>query len=114
MGLVHGTTPTRVQKNRAVYRLAAMGFPAMTYTRAEKLVTMIAEALGVPLPETMAERNQMIVRFSQQPAKITHDIAPREFRPLQISKPMLEAMARAHAYHEPLSLPEKLALEAKR
>lgn len=112
--MAHAVTITIHQKRKAAHRLCLLGFAAAEYTPLDKLVTMIAKAIGMPLPANMAERNLMIIAFSQRHAKILHDLEPRPFVPLTLSKQMLEAIERAHAWHAPLSLVERLAMEGKR
>jgi hypothetical protein len=66
------------------------------------------------LPSSMEDRTLLVRAFAQRESFLQRDgIEPREFVPLVLSKPMLEAMERAHELYVIPSLPDRLEAEKR-
>lgn len=92
------TEVSMMDEYRSVTKLKTLGFAAHHHIDRKRLYKLVAEAVKIPLPNNLGARRKMLVNFAHDGEK-TPVPGPREFKPLVVSKPLQEAIARAHEYH---------------
>ena len=104
--MTHSILVTKYQRRKAAERLAAYGEYMSKDAPLEELAAAIARATKMTLPDDLTLRNLIVRAFSEERpvAWVLRGVEVREWKPLVLSKPMLEALERAHAWHAHPSL----------
>lgn len=108
------TLITNYLRRKAANRLKSLGYKANADSSLQELAEAVAKVRGMVLPSSMEDRTLLVRAFAQRESFLQRDgIEAPKFVPLVLSKPMLEAMARAHELYVIPSLPDRLEEERR-
>lgn len=95
-------------RKKAAGRLRALGRKVDRDSTMAELSAAVASVRGIRAPSDMAERTMLVRSFAQAPFVVQVDVERIPFVPLRLSKPMLEAIERAHELYAIPSLMDRL------
>lgn len=108
------TLITNYLRRKAANRLRALGHEVDQDSTLQELAEAVAKVRGMRLPADMQDQTLLVRAFAQRQGFLPHQgIQERKFVPLKLSKPMLEAMERAHELYIIPSLPDRLETEKR-
>jgi hypothetical protein len=100
-------------RRKAANRLRSLGHEVDGNSTLQELAEAVAKVRGMVLPSSLEDRTLLVRAFSQRQGFIPRDcvVDAAPFVPLKLSKPMLEAIERAHELYAIPSLPDRLEAE---
>lgn len=107
------TLITTYLRGKAAKRLRGLGYQVNADSSLQELAEAVAKVRRMTLPLSMEDRTLLVRAFAHREGFIPSEgeVEQRKFVPLVLSKPMLEAMARAHELYVIPSLPDRLEEE---